>query len=413
MTIYDCQPMTWAQFLAIENGTQVFNHQASECVALANQYNEGVLGGGFVNVRWAINWWDNPNVAAVHNFERITSNPQVGDIFIGSYGLYNAPYGHIGVVIRAWDGSTFGTMEQNVIGEYVTRHDRTMQNIDGFLRPINQAAIQAPTPIAIAGNQRVAGDKGVFRRAEPNTWSERLEPDLEAGVIGTFDGWINGEDRGGNPVWFRGALSGNWFWSGAFTDAGTHDLADLNPAPAPQPTEPAAPVKPEEIVTPENVPEVVPEPVTPDADIQVVEEPTDPTPVVPEPTPETPKPEEPAMPEPTPTPSASPSQNLTLEQWQAIIAKADAGNDSEEVAKYDLVSKEFWNYAAERVIKTFFMSFSGMLVTAGAAAVAVPGVSNVLAEIGWQYIVTSSIVSGLYSLGVALSSFKNIVTFKK
>lgn len=396
MTIYDCQPMSWNDFLSIENGTQVFNHGDAQCVALANQYNEGVLGGGFVNVQTALQWWTNGNVASVHGFERIDSAPQAGDIFIGSYGLYNSSAGHIGVVTRSWDGSTFGTMEQNVFGKYVSRHDRTMQNIDGFLRPLNQAPIQPPAP-SLAGTQRIAGDKGVFRRAEPNTWSEHLEPDLEAGEVGNFVGFVIGEDRGGNAVWFQG-ISGNFFWSGAFTDSGTHDLPDLTAYPAPEP----APT-PEPVVELEPIPQPMPEP-APEPE-PVVE------PVIPDPIPEASK--EPVVPESTPTPTASPSQNLTLEQWEAIIAKADAGNDSEEVAKYDLVSKEFWNYAAERVIKTFFMAFSGMLVTAGAAAVAVPGVSNVLAEIGWQYIVTSSIVSALYSLGVALSSFKNIITFKK
>ncbi len=137
MTIYDCPAMSWSEFLNIPDGTTVFNHGASECVALANLYNEGVLGGGFVQVGSALQWWTNGNVSAVHGFARIDSAPQVGDIFIASGDLYNLPFGHIGVVVRAWDGSTFGTMEQNVYGEFVSRHDRTMANVDGFLRPLN------------------------------------------------------------------------------------------------------------------------------------------------------------------------------------------------------------------------------------------------------------------------------------
>lgn len=236
MTIYDCPAMSWQDFLNIPDGETVYNHGASQCVALANLYNEGVLGGGFVNVDQAIDWWSNDNVAAVHGFTKILDAPQAGDIFIGSYGNYDPYNGHIGVVVRSWDGATFGTMEQNVGGQYVSRQIRTMANIDGFLRPIN-SPIPAPAP-PLAGNQRQAGADGANRRAEPSTQSPILEPHLEGGDIGNFVAWIHGEDPygSGNDVWFQG-VSGNWFYSGAFTDTGTHDLADANPStPEPTPT---------------------------------------------------------------------------------------------------------------------------------------------------------------------------------
>lgn len=249
MTIYDCPAMSWEQFLNIPNGETVFNHGASECVALANQYNEGVLGGGFVAVGSALQWWTNGNVSANHGFDRIDSNPQVGDIFIASCEIYNCQFGHIGVVVRAWDGSTFGTMEQNVYGEFVSRHDRTMANVDGFLRPQNQSHLTPPAA-ALAGNQRVAGPEGANRRPAPTTQSEILEPHLEAGEVGNFVNWAHGEDPygSGNDVWFQG-ISGNWFYSGAFTDSGTHDLVDITvypatPAPEPTPVEPAPIVPP-------------------------------------------------------------------------------------------------------------------------------------------------------------------------
>lgn len=261
MTIYDCPAMSWSEFLNIPNGETVFNHGASECVALANQYNEGVLGGGFVQVGSALQWWTNANVAAVHGFNRIDSNPQVGDIFIASGDLYNLPFGHIGVVVRAWDGSTFGTMEQNVYGEFVSRHDRTMANVDGFLRPINQAPLTPPAP-SLLGTQRQAGPQGANRRSGPSAGSELLEPNLEPNEVGNFVNWAHGEDPygNGNDVWFQG-VSGNWFYSGAFTDAGTHDLNDVTvyapapvePTPAPvEPTPEVKPTKPKPSVKPEN-----------------------------------------------------------------------------------------------------------------------------------------------------------------
>lgn len=150
MSIDNCPPMSLAEFEAIPDGTTVFNHGASECVALANQFNEGVLGGGFVQVGSALDWWTNTNVASVHGFERITENPQHGDLFVASCELYDCTFGHIGYVVRGWDGSTFGTIEQNAgIPNAVTRHNRTMANVDGFLRTVRQDIVKpapAPTP---------------------------------------------------------------------------------------------------------------------------------------------------------------------------------------------------------------------------------------------------------------------------
>lgn len=148
MSIDNCPAMSLAEFEAIPNGETVFNHGASECVALANQFNEGVLGGGFVAVGSALDWWTNPNVASVHGFERVTENPQHGDLFIASCEIYDCTYGHIGYVVRGWNGSTFGTIEQNAgIPNAVSRHDRTMANVDGFLRTVRQDIVNpAPEP---------------------------------------------------------------------------------------------------------------------------------------------------------------------------------------------------------------------------------------------------------------------------
>jgi hypothetical protein len=247
--------MSWTDFLNIPDGETVFNHGASECVALANQYNEGVLGGGFVQVGSALQWWTNENVAAVHGFDRITSAPQAGDIFIASGDLYDNYFGHIGVVVRDWDGYTFGTMEQNVGGEWVSRHNRTMANVDGFLRPVNQDPINPPKPDILA-TQRQAGEGGANRRTAPSTESELLEPNLEPNEVGNFVNFAHGQDPygNGNDVWFQG-VSGNWFYSGAFTDAGTHDLNDVTSVTEASSTTPADTVestnKPS--VKPENV----------------------------------------------------------------------------------------------------------------------------------------------------------------
>lgn len=82
-----------------------------------------------------------------------------------------------------------------------------------------------------AGNQRTVGPNGANQRSEPNT-SSTLLGTLPPGSLGTFNGWINGQNVEGNTVWFRGT-GGDYVWSGGFTDQGTHDLTDLNPVPAP------------------------------------------------------------------------------------------------------------------------------------------------------------------------------------
>lgn len=113
--------------------------------------------------------------------------------------------------------------------------------VDGR-RYITTAPSPAPVP-TIAPNQRILENKsGVYQRAEPRTgaaiikdWPYDLEPF-------TFKGFVKGEDPygNGNNIWFVGAFSAGYFWSGAFLDKGTHDLPDLTP-PAPAPPTPTPP----------------------------------------------------------------------------------------------------------------------------------------------------------------------------
>jgi hypothetical protein len=82
----------------------------------------------------------------------------------------------------------------------------------------------------VTGNQRQVGPNGANGRKDPST-NGGVTQTLAPHVVGNFNGWINGQVIEGNSVWFRGELSGDWFWSGGFTDTGTHDLTDLNPPP--------------------------------------------------------------------------------------------------------------------------------------------------------------------------------------
>jgi hypothetical protein len=85
--------------------------------------------------------------------------------------------------------------------------------------------IGGSTPVG--DNQRVVGPNSSNGRGDPSLANPPTQV-LTPGTVATMSGWVYGTSVGGNRVWFRGAFSGDWFWSGGFTDTGTHGLADLN-----------------------------------------------------------------------------------------------------------------------------------------------------------------------------------------
>lgn len=134
--------LTWQQFTSIPNGTRVLNHGWDQCVALANLYHESVIGGSFVAVGSAYQWWTEfRNWPTLRNNYTPSSAPAAGAIFVARYGIYDAPNGHIGVVTSVNGNGTFNTMEQNAgTWRYVGRYTRGMANILGFLVPKNNPA---------------------------------------------------------------------------------------------------------------------------------------------------------------------------------------------------------------------------------------------------------------------------------
>jgi murein DD-endopeptidase MepM/ murein hydrolase activator NlpD len=80
---------------------------------------------------------------------------------------------------------------------------------------------------ALAINERRVGANGANGRNDPST-SGPVTQTLVPGDVGRFDAWKNGQVVDGNPVWFHGAISGDWFWSGGFTSQSTAGLTDLN-----------------------------------------------------------------------------------------------------------------------------------------------------------------------------------------
>jgi len=105
----------------------------------------------------------------------------------------------------------------------------------GFVEGANGTGLtnlNPTTPPPTTGTQRIVGPEGVKRRIGAPSTSAPAGEGLDAGVVGNFKGWINGENVGGNPVWFVGT-SGDYFWSGGFTSTSRDGLADLNPSTPP------------------------------------------------------------------------------------------------------------------------------------------------------------------------------------
>jgi len=123
----------------------------------------------------------------------------------------------------------------------------------------------APTPAStsVNANQRVTSAATNQRSAAAT--SAAIVKTFDADTILDFKGFVHGENVSGNDVWFVGAYSDTYFWSGAFTDASTTALNDLTPAkpiPAPVPQPAPTPVpQPAPIV-----PTVAPYSFTPDFD---------------------------------------------------------------------------------------------------------------------------------------------------
>lgn len=169
-------------------------------------------------------------------FDKVANNPNdpnqlppAGALIV--YGpVAGNPYGHIEVVMGA---NTAGVDVVYQDGFNPTqgplRKFRKWGSLPcmGWLVPKTQAKPN------LQGYQRIVGDGGVNRRSQPNTNVPAIETFAKGEVL-DFGGWIFGQTVDNNNVWFKGRYSDTYFWSGAFTDAGKHDLTDLNPvAPAP------------------------------------------------------------------------------------------------------------------------------------------------------------------------------------
>lgn len=216
----------------------------NQCVDFSNFYVQAlglnVFGGAFTwTVGYAYQLFDAANDA---NFYKVVNNisdpdqtPSQGDIVILNSNWAGGA-GHVQVFDSA-DASGYWCWEQNWGGQYVEHRYHAWSAIaaywTGWLVP--KIFDTTPAPEVLAPHQRKIGSDKMNYRLSPNTSAE-ISKVFEPGDILDFKGFVHGEIVDGNDIWFVGAYTGGYVWSGGFTDAGTHDLADLTPSkPIPVP----------------------------------------------------------------------------------------------------------------------------------------------------------------------------------
>lgn len=118
----------------------------------------------------------------------------------------------------------------------------------GFREGANGTGLKDLNAAALTPQQRRNANPA-NGRADATT-SAAIRQTLDAGTVGNFDGWKYGESVEGENRWIHGAISGDWFWLGAFEPRNVDGLADLNastpaPTPDPEPTPEPEPSNPD------------------------------------------------------------------------------------------------------------------------------------------------------------------------
>lgn len=165
-------------------------------------------------------------------FEKVANNPNdpnqlppAGALIV--YGpVAGNPYGHIEIVMGA---NTAGVDVVYQDGFNPTQGPLRKFRKWGTLPCMGWLVPKTQAKPALQGSQRIVADGGVNRRSDPSTNNAPVETFAKGDVL-DFGGWLYGQVIDNNNVWFKGRYSDTYFWSGAFTDTGAHDLTDLNPA---------------------------------------------------------------------------------------------------------------------------------------------------------------------------------------
>lgn len=104
------------------------------------------------------------------------------------------------------------------------------------LADLTPAPVAAPAP-SLSPSQRKVGSAVIRYRKAPNTSAEVII-EYQPGDVLTFSQWTRGQDVSGNNIWFKGALSGGYAWSGGFEDQSTNGLTEEAASTTPVPVTP-------------------------------------------------------------------------------------------------------------------------------------------------------------------------------
>lgn len=211
------------QFVASHNG-KVINNGGTQCVAVANQYEAEVVGGGWIGTPltgYAKDWWNNFNGSGteVDNYVRVTADQpaQKGDLAVWlNYPTSGLP--HIALVL-ADNGGSLNCFTQNPGTAHV--ENLVKGGLLGYLRPkkfvqVVTVAAQAPASGIVPWNGVVTLKTVVNVRDGASTQSGIVKTNPAGGAVSII-GYVHGEGVTQNgattDIWLR-TWNGLYIWSG-------------------------------------------------------------------------------------------------------------------------------------------------------------------------------------------------------
>jgi len=235
-------------------------HYGLQCVDLADQYAQDIFGvpwsqsmGGVMGAKQLLDaapdeyWIRIDDAAGIY--------PERGDTVVFAGSAINE-WGHVCVCLESFPNGMWVAQQDGFAPPLIWADGNWYSNkpahkawlaydsngtgpVAGWLRPRENklAGYTAPAPVvpappAVATNQRVSGAPVNQRTAAVR--GDNVVKLWDTDLTFDFKGFVHGENVDGNDVWFVGAYSDTYFWSGGFTDASTNGLSDLTPAkPAP------------------------------------------------------------------------------------------------------------------------------------------------------------------------------------
>lgn len=186
-----------------------------QCMDLYNQFQDEVMGVKVKGAAYAKDVW---TTYITDNFTKIVNTPtfvpQLGDVAVWG-AVANNPYGHIAICTGNGDTNTFESFDQNYpIGSKC--HYQIHNYFNGFLGVLRPKV----------GDIERKTNTSFWLRVDKKEAAVRSNPNTNSNLAGskilvkgnTFEaiGQVQGENVGGNNIWYKSA-KGNYVWSGGLT----------------------------------------------------------------------------------------------------------------------------------------------------------------------------------------------------